>query len=218
TNLQNTTDIGTASITMKVGADWVKAHGGADAVKIFRYDPDTGEKQILETNFRGYDAKGRAIFKGFSPGGLSIFALVALAAPPADIAPSAVISVSPTDGAIDVPVDTSISVSFSEPMDKASVGGAFSIKPEVSGKFGWGDNRLTLDPTNDLAYGTTYKVIVATGARDLAGNGLAADHTWSFTTRAAPTNWVPVGGIIGAIAVIAGLLIYFLVMRRRHRI
>ena len=62
TNLENGTDIRSADITMKVGADWVAAHGGASAVSIYRYDAATETRQVLETTFLGYDEAGRAIF------------------------------------------------------------------------------------------------------------------------------------------------------------
>ena len=46
----------------------------------------------------------------------------------------------------------------------------------------------TLDPAAPLAYSTTYTALVRGGAtdprvKDLAGNALASDYSWSFTTR-----------------------------------
>ena len=41
---------------------------------------------------------------------------------------------------------------------------------------------LTLPPNSSLAANTTYKVTVNSGAKDLAGNDLAADKVWSFKT------------------------------------
>jgi Bacterial Ig-like domain len=51
--------------------------------------------------------------------------------------------------------------------------------------------RASLDPTNPLKSGVTYKAIVTTGAKDLAGNALGQNPTkagnqpkvWSFTVR-----------------------------------
>jgi hypothetical protein len=40
----------------------------------------------------------------------------------------------------------------------------------------------TLDPTAPLAPGTQYTVTVTTGAADMAGNPLAAEQSWTFTT------------------------------------
>ena len=63
---------------MVVGQDWVEANGGTEAIRIIRYDPETGTQQVLETNFLGYDEKGRAVFEGISPDGLSVFGVVGL--------------------------------------------------------------------------------------------------------------------------------------------
>ena len=38
-----------------------------------------------------------------------------------------------------------------------------------------------LDPTNSLRSGVTYKAVVTTGAKDLAGKPLAQQYTWLFT-------------------------------------
>jgi hypothetical protein len=75
TNLENGTNIQSASITMIASREWVEANGGTATIKIIRYDPQTGQQQVLETNFLGYDDKGRAIFEGYSPDGLSMFGL-----------------------------------------------------------------------------------------------------------------------------------------------
>jgi len=76
TNLENGSDIKSAAITMKAGIEWVEKHGGTDAVKIVRYDAETGEKEVLETAYLGQDEQGRAIFRGLSPHGLSVFGLL----------------------------------------------------------------------------------------------------------------------------------------------
>ena len=50
------------------------------------------------------------------------------------------------------------------------------------------NNVATLNPTADLAAGTTYTATIkggATGVKDAAGNALASDRTWTFTTASA---------------------------------
>ena len=57
-------------------------------------------------------------------------------------------------------------------------------------------NTATLTPQNALAYGATYTAKVkggAGGVTDLAGNALAADLTWSFSTEASPPPILVVG-------------------------
>ncbi|MBA2692070.1 MAG: Ig-like domain-containing protein [Rubrobacter sp.] len=46
--------------------------------------------------------------------------------------------------------------------------------------------KATLNPTRNLAFGTFYTVTVTTGARDLAGNPLAANKTWTFKVKPRP--------------------------------
>ena len=43
--------------------------------------------------------------------------------------------------------------------------------------------RATLNPSAALARGAGYTATITTGAKDLAGNRLAAKRSWSFTTR-----------------------------------
>ncbi|MBN1190947.1 MAG: hypothetical protein JXA46_14425, partial [Dehalococcoidales bacterium] len=76
TNLDNTTHLNCADITMGVSRTWVESRGGAGAVRIFRYDPQAGNRQVLETIFLGYDENGRALFEGHSSDGLSMFGLI----------------------------------------------------------------------------------------------------------------------------------------------
>jgi len=91
----------------------------------------------------------------------------------------------------DVPVTSVITVTFDESMDTASVEGAFSTSPSVTGTSGWSGNTMTFTPDADLAYSATYEVTIGTGAEDLAGNPLAAAYIWDFTTGSEPDNTPP---------------------------
>jgi hypothetical protein len=55
----------------------------------------------------------------------------------------------------------------------------------VSGFVSYSGITATLAPANTLTPNTLYTVTITTGAKDLAGNALANDYTWSFTTGAA---------------------------------
>ena len=81
----------------------------------------------------------------------------------------------------DVPVTTTINVTFSEAMNQSSVQNAFTISPTATGSFSWTANTITFMPSS-LTYATTYEVIIGTEAKDLAGNHLQSPYTWSFTT------------------------------------
>ncbi|MDO9538290.1 MAG: Ig-like domain-containing protein, partial [Thermoplasmata archaeon] len=102
-----------------------------------------------------------------------------------DLTAPYVISCYPSDGAMNVSRTTPINVTFSEPMDKASAEAAFSISPFASGSFSWDGNTMTYTLNSELAPETTYNITIGTGAKDLAGNNMAAPHSWQFTTEEA---------------------------------
>ncbi|MFC2072820.1 Ig-like domain-containing protein, partial [Chloroflexota bacterium] len=110
-----------------------------------------------------------------------------------DTTPPTVIATSPTANATGVAIyKTTIQVTFSESMNTTSVESAFSILPTVSGGFSWTDNVLTFIPGGNLTYNTTYTVTINTAAQDLAGNPLAEDYIWSFTTMVPPPELVSI--------------------------
>jgi serine protease AprX len=142
--------------------------------------------------------------KSYSGSGAYFVDLSAGTTPPSpDTTAPAVSLVSPADGATSVDRSTNVTVTFSEPMDKASVQSAFSLTrtsdgSPVSGTFSWSGNAMTFHPSADLDATTQYTARVAGGAggaKDTAGNALASDATTSFTTgqtfvpaTAAPTG------------------------------
>lgn len=111
----------------------------------------------------------------------------------ADTQARTVTAVTPADGATGVSPAGVVSARFSEPLDAASVtastftltpAGGTSPVPAAVALDAAGDT-ATLDPSADLAAGTTYTARVS-GVRDRAGNP-AADRTWTFTTEAPRT-------------------------------
>lgn len=96
---------------------------------------------------------------------------------------------SPSNGSINVPLNTSISASFNEAMTVSTVSavtftlkrGATSVPGAVTYSGGLG---AILSPASVLLPNTVYTAMISTGAEDLAGNGLAANFVWSFTTGA----------------------------------
>jgi hypothetical protein len=100
-----------------------------------------------------------------------------------DDVPPTVRYVSPPDGSQNVPLSTNITVSFSERMDETlSLDGAVVLDPPMATNARWVYHRLEVEPLEDLADNTTYTVTVRRSFRDPAGNPLAAEVTWSFTT------------------------------------
>jgi len=103
----------------------------------------------------------------------------------ADTTAPAVTSVTPANEAVDVDITSTITIVFSEAMDRASVEGAFSLNGSsaVGGAFSWSDDvNLVFTPSTGLAYLTAYSVKIGTGAKDKAGNSLASEFNSNFTT------------------------------------
>ncbi len=116
-----------------------------------------------------------------------------------DTTPPAINARSPIANATGVAVGSSVTATFSEPLDAATVNATtFELRNSsgvlVPASVGYDGptNTATLAPTSVLTGSTTYTATLRGGAtdpriKDLAGNALAATSTWSFTTAAAPT-------------------------------
>jgi hypothetical protein len=93
----------------------------------------------------------------------------------------------PADLATGVAQNTKVSATFSEAMDPLTVTTATflvtgpGVSP-ISGTVTYVGRIATFTPSSDLASNITYTATVTTGTKDLAGNALAANNSWSFTT------------------------------------
>jgi len=99
-----------------------------------------------------------------------------------------VLTVSPGIGTTDIPIGSNIVVTFDDNIDMATVTGTtFSLIPgPVTGTFSY-DAQLkavTFNPTAALAINTVYSVNLTTGIKNLIGESMATDYSWSFTTAA----------------------------------
>ncbi len=116
-----------------------------------------------------------------------------------DTTPPTVSSALPTGSS--VAITDLIAPTFSEPIDCATfTASTVTISPAVTGNFTCTGSTATptFDPTPDLAYSTTYTVTIKGGTlpcstcvKDVAGNPLAGDYLWTFTTAAAPDTTPP---------------------------
>jgi hypothetical protein len=115
-----------------------------------------------------------------------------------DITPPKISSVSPADGAREVASQVNAEATFSEAMNEASVTDPANFtltKPDGTSvpatlAYDPTTKKATLDPNADLESGLTYTATIkggTDGVKDVAGNPLAADEAWSFTTMAACT-------------------------------
>ncbi len=121
--------------------------------------------------------------------------------PPAAANPT-VAATSPSNAAADVAVDATISFTFGAAMDASTIVQAnLAISPPLAGALTYdtSSNTATFFSAAPMTALTTYTVTVSSACMDLAGNSMATDFTWSFTTAMAlATDWVRVGDQIGA--------------------
>ena len=112
----------------------------------------------------------------------------------ADTTAPTVTAQTPAAGAAGVATGTTVTATFSEAVDAPTVSSATVTLQGPSGAVGAAvsynaaASTATLTPSATLAVSTTYTATVtggATGVKDLAGNALVADVTWSFTTAGA---------------------------------
>lgn len=79
-----------------------------------------------------------------------------------------------------------IALTFSEAMDETTINGVtFTLKQgtsSVEGTVSYTGKTARFTPSNVLAASTAYTATITKGAKDLAGNALAADVAWEFTT------------------------------------
>ncbi|HET8538830.1 MAG TPA: Ig-like domain-containing protein [Anaeromyxobacter sp.] len=107
-----------------------------------------------------------------------------------DTVPPTIVWIDPQDGATGVPRTVRIRARFSEPMAPWSLNAtSITMSPSPERSYHWelldGDvDTLTIVPRRRLECGTVYTLTFGAGARDVAGNGLAAPVTSSFTVHA----------------------------------
>jgi Tol biopolymer transport system component len=82
------------------------------------------------------------------------------------------------------PASSLVTVSFSQPMDRASVESRLSIEPIVAGNFTWQDDTLSFRPSTAWPQGQTVVVRLASGARSARGLPLLSGLKWSFAVGA----------------------------------
>jgi parallel beta-helix repeat protein len=109
--------------------------------------------------------------------------------------PPTISSTNPVNNATGVAIDTAIAATFSEAMDSSTITtGTFSVSASsnITGTVTYSGTTATFTPAAALDYTTTYTATITTDAKDLAGNALEAEYTWSFTTEPeTPTDGEP---------------------------
>jgi len=129
--------------------------------------------------------------------------------------PPTVTSTAPLNAATGVNLNQAISATFSTGMDPATIStltftlagpGTTSVTGTVTCNSGC--TIATFTPTANLTASATFTATVTTGAKDLAGNALAANKVWTFmtgtTTGTGPINLGSAGTFAGAMGGAAG--------------
>lgn len=103
-----------------------------------------------------------------------------------DVVPPEVRHCYPEDGAINVTLDTDVSILFSEPM-RMETTTRVTMDPQASWDWSWNVDwtNLTYTPYQPLEYNTTYLVTID-GAIDMSGNILQSPYYCQFHTTEAP--------------------------------
>jgi hypothetical protein len=124
-----------------------------------------------------------------------------------DTTPPVVLNVTPAPNATGVPLASTVTAAFSEAIDPSSLTSTFLLRDQggaaipATVSYNVGTRTATLATTAGLLAQTTYTATVSggvSGVRDLAGNALASDVIWSFTTGAPtpPADEGPGGPIL----------------------
>jgi hypothetical protein len=99
-----------------------------------------------------------------------------------------VIATTIANNATGVPINTKVGATFSEAMDSTTITTAtFTLNQgttPVQGAVSYSGLDAVFTPASNLSPNTLYTATITTGAKDLAGNALASNFVWSWTTGA----------------------------------
>jgi hypothetical protein len=121
---------------------------------------------------------------------------LAVTATASDTTPPTVVSTKPANGATGIPVSSSLTATFSEPVLSSTIRSytQFTLK-NSAGSLITGTITLSLDgktatfkPSSSLAFSHKYTATITAGIRDLAYNAMTSAKSWSFTTAATSTT------------------------------
>src|ERR1700733_10509760 len=101
-----------------------------------------------------------------------------------------------------------IEFTFSQAMDSSTINNStFTLMQDstkVAGTVTYSGTTAVFTPSAALAADSTYTATITTGAKNLAGMGLAKNSIWSFTTGGSVTTLAPVNlGEAGSYVIVA---------------
>ena len=184
------------------------SHNGHDDIS-YVIEPDTANTAIVNVIDRSYDLSGtltsteqdRSRIKAdgtlipvsadLQAANGSMTHLVLTALP--DTTPPTVLSTNPPNLSTSVPVYSTVTATFSEAIDPATVTAASYTLVEVngttltpvSGSVTYSGGTATYTPSAYLTPNMLYRATITTAVKDLAGNALGSNYVWQFQTAAA---------------------------------
>ena len=175
------TTISGTTFTLKVTS------GGAAVAGAVTYDPATHIATFTPTaplaNNTNYTATITTGVKDVAGNALAVNKVFTFTTIP-DTTPPTVTSTSPANNSTNVAVSTVVTVTFSEAMDATTINGTTFSLSGTTGTVTYdaATHVATFTPTASLTASTIYTATVTTGAKDVAGNGLTGNFSFSFTT------------------------------------
>lgn len=117
---------------------------------------------------------------------------VVTSTPAADTTAPTVTTVTPASGATNVLTTATVTATFSEAMTASTINTSSVTLKDSAGttvaavvSYDTAQNKVTLTPTSELEQNTAYTATITTAAKDQAGNSLASNYVWSFSTPTA---------------------------------
>lgn len=105
-----------------------------------------------------------------------------------DVTPPTVLSVAPINNTTGVATSIHPAVTFSESMTASTINTTTFILKQgtttVAGTVAYSGTTVTFTPSSALTANKVYTGTITTGAKDAAGNAIAGNYVWSFTTTA----------------------------------
>jgi methionine-rich copper-binding protein CopC len=107
-----------------------------------------------------------------------------------DVTPPVVSSSDPANSSTTVALSKIVTVTFNEAMDPLTItASTFTLKQgstAVTGTVTYTGTQASFVSSGNLLPNTVYTGTITTGAKDVAGNAMASNYTFSFTTTSAP--------------------------------
>jgi hypothetical protein len=165
----------TVSCTPSPAITLTPAWSGGDTVLTLSHVTPFTASTLYTVNCTGQDVDGNDLVAGPAPNPWSFTTV--------GIVPPEITDTDPADGAIDVPLNQDIVVTFSEAMNTATVSCTPNPVIALTAVWSGGDTVLTLSHATQFTASTLY-MVTCTG-QDVDGNDLVAGpvpNPWSFTT------------------------------------